>query len=605
MQTVTLWDKSLEASLADGYKYGQKVRFFRASPAELPPFYAHGDVLILRDVGSIKRNGEIILTANKNARWIIFPAATLATLRGRPTEITQSDYKTDLDRAPDSQDYGSAFDLYRQWKSSGNNAGLHTPLDGPSPLVAKVEGGSGKFCLIQDVIEKKFCDLVVHVVKVQNDGNGIMNIHVSDYSPKESRDLYNHKDPDTTEDGDMPDYEGYEIGKANDGFKRPFGRRTLQISVFPPHSTYALQHLAQGSYALLENVQIKRHEEYLEGYIRGDRRFPDRIYIKVLSRDSDDPQLLETFQRRRDYWKQHELRSKKGSMQKMGLNPKRKAEPEIPEQRPTKKIQKAEPEILEKRQKKKSQKAQKHEQANQKPSGPAAKTGEQRIICSHQNTEITPLSTIIFGAQNHHKFAGIDTQLPFHNVNYRAKVLIVDFFPPDIADFAVKVRDRQRDSLSESDNDNASDPGRDVTANMTASSLDRWEWRFGFRLEDASGKEPAPGKGKARPSLLVWVNNADAQSLLDMDALELKKCERKLKTLRETLFLLWGDLEERKAGLSPGRRASGERPEPNHFPFECCIREYGVRTEVGGAADESTLGTWQRHFQMHGVVVRP
>jgi hypothetical protein len=55
----------------------------------------------------------------------------------------------------------------------------------------------------------------------------------------------------------------------------------------------------------------------------------------------------------------------------------------------------------------------------------------------------------------------------------------------------------------------------------------------------------------------MWlvVDNESGQSLLQMDAENLREHPQKLDELREALFLLWGDLEEKKSELIKDRAA--------------------------------------------------
>jgi len=48
-----------------------------------------------------------------------------------------------------------------------------------------------------------------------------------------------------------------------------------------------------------------------------------------------------------------------------------------------------------------------------------------------------------------------------------------------------------------------------------------------------------------------------------------------LAQLKEKLFILWGDLEERRAAGDMDLASSSSSP------FKCCIMEYGVETEDG------------------------
>lgn len=81
----------------------------------------------------------------------------------------------------------------------------------------------------------------------------------------------------------------------------------------------------------------------------------------------------------------------------------------------------------------------------------------------------------------------------------------------------------------------------------------------------------------------LLVAEQDGDFLLNMEAVDLRQNETVLAKLREKLFVLWGNLEERKQQMV--EQGSEGLPALNNMPFECCIKEYGVL--VRGAMDES------------------
>lgn len=99
----------------------------------------------------------------------------------------------------------------------------------------------------------------------------------------------------------------------------------------------------------------------------------------------------------------------------------------------------------------------------------------------------------------------IEYTLPFQNLLYRAYARVVDFFPPNLEDFAVPLNGKSAISSSAADSDG--DPGDPI----------RWEWRFCLLLE--SGAPPPPGQPKKYMKL--FVSGHDAEYLLRMDAVEL------------------------------------------------------------------------------------
>jgi hypothetical protein len=104
---------------------------------------------------------------------------------------------------------------------------------------------------------------------------------------------------------------------------------------------------------------------------------------------------------------------------------------------------------------------------------------------------------------------GDEQTLPFVNMKCRSRVRVVDFYPPDLQDFA--------QSLDDPDY-NGGDSGYGSSAiSMEGSSLlsSRWEWAFYLLVEDA---RPTPGQEQVRIPLLV--QGQDAEFLLNLAATE-------------------------------------------------------------------------------------
>jgi hypothetical protein len=93
----------------------------------------------------------------------------------------------------------------------------------------------------------------------------------------------------------------------------------------------------------------------------------------------------------------------------------------------------------------------------------------------------------------------------------------------------------------------------------------------------------------------------------------LRKNETRLNELREKLFHLWADLEERKRAVPNGRLDSQSLETPPGKPFTCCIKEYGVKCAEAGdpdamSEDEHGCGRagclgWERRFAMFGTTI--
>lgn len=211
----------------------------------------------------------------------------------------------------------------------------------------------------------------------------------------------------------------------------------------------------------------------------------------------------------------------------------------------------------------------------------------------------------------------------------------MDFHPSSLEDFAVSRRRTDNDCLSDNSADDI-DPDSDEDGENRAGRTGRnrvWEWRFALKLEEAT---PAVAK-KDRTPVTVWVHvgNPEAQLLTDIDAQDLRApdAEEPLGRLREQMFKLWGDLEERKVDLEERKSARRDRilrkmPPPSsgaggdeadgdavgcspglgqisNKPFVCCIQQYGVRVEAGEAGEDNAGDgkRWQRMFGLFGTKI--
>lgn len=89
-----------------------------------------------------------------------------------------------------------------------------------------------------------------------------------------------------------------------------------------------------------------------------------------------------------------------------------------------------------------------------------------------------------------------------------------------------------------------------------------------------------------------------------------------LSQLRETLFILWGDLEERKSA-DPDNFDPDDTKAASAMSFTCCIQEYGVNLSSSNPRSESddevdnlpeSLDAnrfgWDRRFRMFGTTIQ-
>ena len=102
--------------------------------------------------------------------------------------------------------------------------------------------------------------------------------------------------------------------------------------------------------------------------------------------------------------------------------------------------------------------------------------------------------------------SGQDIKLPFLNQKCRIRARVLDFWPPQLEDFARPVTEASDDGYHSGSQDNF----------LGSIQSPTWEWAFVLYVEDAD--KPPPGQIPARMSLVV--SSKEAEYLLKLDATE-------------------------------------------------------------------------------------
>lgn len=562
-----------------------------------------GDIVIASMATRQRWNGTPSLLTSKTVTDIhVYDAQRVANCRGaRSAGDALKPPRRRVHRKPDQKENEYALWLF-------NKVGQVPDRDQVAHRAAQTLNLRDKFTLLQDVEYRKFADLIVQVVKEPFDLGDLMTLWVSDYT--ENSGFFNKTDNDSEWVDGKPIRDGDAFGYTNKWRKStgsmaaeekwlgPHGKRSIQVTCWEPHADFIRKNVRVRDWIHLRNVEIGlgKNNTNTEGFLHGDREYPDRIYVRVLDSGADretiDPRLKEAIRRKRDLEREHKRASKEGE--------KRKAEG--PPQNGN----------CDARRKRKRDKAR---ALQEKESNQEALLGlNDQIKCEHTEKTPVPLSTILEPVRYDTTF-----ELPFICANYRAQARVVDFHPASLQDFAASRTTHEYDMLS--DNEDAdSSASSQPTGNLI------WEWRFALKLEEVS---PTPTKGKKPASAWVIVDNLQGQLLTDLDALDLRSKANAdiLERLRQRMFILWGDLEEHKSAVEERNRklASLEQrpafsddghdagrteqvPSLSHAsntPFMCCIRQYGVKVKAE-EDEEANAGEgkkWQRVFGLFGVKI--
>ncbi|MCJ1377027.1 hypothetical protein MMC17_000117 [Xylographa soralifera] len=609
MSTFTIVDNTTSYT-------GEKARFFRPQEADLPSFRSTGDVVMLRKVKIKDWSGMKIILSGRSSIWVVFHQASI------PISIPEIQPILDISKLatipePNIPETRYAITLCNSQDRSTYSTRIpqNTSIDTCTPNVS-ISASSGprlKFSLIKDVVLATYYDIVGQVVKLYPDDIKT-ELYITDYTSNGL--LYNYEWGQCADDGAARDGDayGYAPRATKKNWQGPFGKLTLSVTLWSPHSSWTQANVKEGDFVFLRNVHIKwSRDSKIEGVLHTDPQWPEKVDVSVLdSKESADDRVKDVLRRKRDYMKKFEHQSKefvdevRGQKRKEGDSAKPLSSAQLKKKRRQ--------ERKEAEQEKKSTKSATFDTGS--TTKLKGKELNKNVVCTHDSIPPRSLSSILSLEKTHAHITpnGTSCTLPFQNICSRAIVRVVDFFPHDLADFAVRYKISEFDNLSDNDDDKCDNS--DGSASASTSSLSdfesdssrkadfKWEWRFCLLLEDAN-----PSMEKTKDRMKVFVADNDAVFLLQMDAENLRTSPTALSQLREKLFILWGDLEERKIrtralqekSANPANHKTGtddvkegvNQSPPRTIPFECCIKEYGVKVK----------GKWERRFRMFGATI--
>ena len=596
---------------------GLSVRCFNLSASLLPAVHGPGDVVVLKSVKVSKyREMKIVLTT-RDTRWVVIPLSSIPTQvpaniqqlqippvrSGResfPLSKEMMAYAANLVNSHDRSIYGGSA------MTPGSASGATTPRSA-APV-------RDKFALVKDLEISRFYDLVGQVCKKFRSGySECVELYITDYTGNELLWL-NH---------DESIEPGYSSG--NQKWPGPFGKLAMTVSLFPPHSEFAMENLEVDDYVFLRNVHIKySRDSKMEGVLHTDNKYLDKVDITKLSTEDNDERLKDVMRRKLKYWKDYD-RKNPNSRRKYHQEPtppsesfnetlkagaKRKAEDEKakPLSRKAKKAKRQQEKEIEKAADAIDLAANDYNDKNDDGNAnststlqPSLKSSDPQMTgnvrCAH-HTKPTRLISDIKSLDLHinEPPVGEPYTLPFMNINSRAKVRIIDFFPPRIENFCIRQPKKSveyvalANELSSSSDDDDEGEISDVDGDHRSGN---WTWAFQLLLEDATSKSrrsSSPNEENDKTRLWVTVAGADAEFLLKLDATDLSKNEQTCAALKERLFFMWGGLQERKekgkenaeAVVEPGSQGAASQV------FECCVKEYGVKVKIAKKDAEKT-----------------
>ncbi|OQE15215.1 hypothetical protein PENFLA_c033G07283 [Penicillium flavigenum] len=557
--TFTIKDSNFDAPTWQG---GLKIKYFNDDESYLPNIELN-DVVLLRNVRvTIYQNRPTaVVSQYSNVPWAIFrpepslsssPFITSGPIPFEPSLKEKDQAQSLLDRVsaercPVQQPMPRSVTAFQQ--PSHVQASVPSPKSGGLPCIP-----------IQFAKDRLLCQLLGQVVDLNTYDSEKCVLYLTDFTENEQ--LTDYKKPGEDDDSG-PEGDRFNYIHKTKNWPGPWGKLTIQVTLWEPHATYARAHLKPGDITLITYARIKEARRGgLEAAVHEDRRYPEKIHVKKVEGGNDEG-VRELMNRRTEYWKIH-------------------GEPKAD----TKKARKRNKRVEQKKE------ARKEEGQLTMPAASRIKLN-QHVKIRNYTVPTLPLEKILL-AETHINNApgGIVYQLPFQNVNYHSQVRVVDFFPPKVEDFAVQTTSAPLFS----------------TENGTAESKYGWEWRFCLLVE---GVEPKPSKQQPREVMKLYVCGQDGDFLLDDYAFNLRSNPQRLEAIKEKLFLLWGNLEEEKTkAMASGQQSWGP---VKSCPFECCIKEYGVQCTHGkdpnamdvdgGMCTQPDCFGWERRFAIFGTTI--
>lgn len=500
-----------------------------------------------------------------------------------------------------------------------------------------------KYRLLADARPGEYCDLVGQIVKIRRQSSGVLSLYISDYSANDYLYdyIYEEKTAQTTSHTEE-EYFTFQSSRDKSNWPGPFGKLTIQIALWDQNADYINDRAKCGDWLALNNVRMKLNSNgsILEGALHSEN---GKVLVQVLTLAEESPitsARLKSAKKRQLKYKQYYnklVANNENNVKENSFGKKRKFD---------------DTEVSGRKSKNRETKLGHIADQERIRLGTGLPQLNENIKSNFTDKTAVTLREIL----NSTFSSPTETRLipsPFTNCKYKAIVRVIDYFPDQIEHFAVSL-----------DDDETDEPSSSVKSEVSSKRLkNNWEWRFALLLEEASITESSD-----KECLWVVVDNYEAQHLLNLekDATDLSQDKELLSQLKEQLFKLWGNLQEKKTAIlqeissksqpiiiyhSPGMQpdpdsdAEKERTKnqtkminsqplaserntlpiinpieyvslssqrklfhdirPSNKAFTCCIQQYGIR-EVENHPVNSNLEPkilWKRQYSMFGTKI--
>lgn len=194
--------------------------------------------------------------------------------------------------------------------------------------VSAPKAGGLPYILIQAVKPRMLCQLIGQIVKINTYDSEKTILYMTDYTENDELTNYTKPGEEDDESGLEGDRFGF-VSKKKGDWPGPWGKLAMQVTLWEPHATYARENLKEGDITLLTYARIKEGRS-LEAAVHEDRRYPEKIHVRVLPGVHDE-RVQALMDRRAEYWKIHgesKADNKKGKKRKKKVEQKKEARKE-------------------------------------------------------------------------------------------------------------------------------------------------------------------------------------------------------------------------------------------------------------------------------------
>lgn len=295
MMTFTVRDQSLPSD-----SLGVKARLFCSSESQLPAITSPGDILLLHNMKTSMFRGEALLVNDKATFACVLARRPPSANIGLPPIHYPPSAKF-----PIAPEHGKVMARLRTWWSKeGPSDGAAVGSEQVTQVVAaSVYKPRDRFKLVKDMMAPRalrngrpignYFDMVGKVVKTFN-GSYAFELYITDYTENEY--LYNYERD--------PDDDGQRLAK----WRGPWGRYTLQISLWDINKNMAPDLIREGGYLFVRNLCLKFDVpmKRFEASLNQDMQYPDRPDFVVIT-NMDDPRVRAIQQREKEYLRRHDI----------------------------------------------------------------------------------------------------------------------------------------------------------------------------------------------------------------------------------------------------------------------------------------------------------